>query len=432
LFNIADISDNEIRDIAYQCGFMKRQAKKIDSALFLFTMCLAAIQGSPSYNDLAGRFHIQYQKSASKQAFWKRVNESCEVFFQKILERLIIKKLQNHDIEAIRKLSNYKRVLIQDSTIIKLPLRLYPYYSGVSNKTKAVCNARVQGVYDILSGRFISFSIDPYSKNDHQASCELEIFPGDLILRDRGYSKNEEIERQISAGASFICRHRFNSVYLDPKLKKVIDLKAMLTKYGSIDMEVCLNNDKLTKVRLVATPVSPAKAEQRRIKAKKEMKGHNPSKEYLYLLSWTIFITNMPASEANFKKLISIYSLRWKIEIIFKIMKSHLNFSKIHNVSLCQLKVLLTARFIMIILCFHFIYNPYALAVKKIYKRTLSLMKVISLLAKSPELVTQLLKSTVIHNLNNEQMKMILVKYCSYDKRKRMNINDLMLKAFLS
>ena len=162
------------------------------------------------------------------------------------------------------------------------------------------------------------------------------------------------------------------------------------------------------------------------------MRGHNPSKEYLFLLSWTIFITNIPASEANFKKILSIYSLRWKIEIIFKIIKSHLNFSKIHTVSLCQLKVLLIARFIMIILCFHFVYNPYALIVRNNYSRELSLMKVISLLAKTPELVTQLITNTIKTNVNNKKVLQIFIKYCLYDKRKRKNIKDLTYMMFLS
>jgi hypothetical protein len=309
---------------------------------------------------------------------------------------------------------------------------LYKYFSGVSNLSKAVCNARIQGVYDILSGRFISFSIEPYSKNDHSVASELEILPGDLILRDRGYYKNKEIVRMISNQAKFICLHRFKTIYLDPGSKKVIDLKALLKKYGSIDMQVCLNDDKFTKVRLVASAVNPKIAEQRRVKAKKVMKGHNPSKEYLYLLSWTIYITNIPESEACFKKILTIYKLRWKIEIIFKIMKSHLNFSKIHNVSLYQLKVLLFARFIMVILCFQCIYNPYAIIVKKNYKYTLSLMKVIALLARTPELVTYLFRNSITHNIKNEQIIKTLAKYCSYDKRKRMNINDLFRKAILS
>lgn len=43
-----------------------------------------------------------------------------------------------------------------------------------------------------------------------------------------------------------------------------------------------------------------------------------------------------------------LYSLRWRIECIFKTWKSNFNFDNIHSVSQIQLKVLLHARFITI------------------------------------------------------------------------------------
>ena len=64
-----------------------------------------------------------------------------------------------------------------------------------------MCNARIQGVYDLLSGRFLHFSIDPYSKNDLTAAPELELHQADLILRDRRYLTTNEIKRHVDAGA---------------------------------------------------------------------------------------------------------------------------------------------------------------------------------------------------------------------------------------
>ena len=68
----------------------------------------------------------------------------------------------------------YKRVLVQDSTVIQLPARLFTTFSGVSNAHSNVCNARIQAVYDLVAAEFIDFSIDPYSKNDFKAAPELD------------------------------------------------------------------------------------------------------------------------------------------------------------------------------------------------------------------------------------------------------------------
>ena len=79
-------------------------------------------------------------------------------------------------------------------------------------------------------------------------------------------------------------------------------------------MEVCLNNTNKTKVRLIAEPVPEKVANERRRKAKKQMHGHNPEKELLFLMSWSIFITTIPEEKADLKKIMNIYRVRWKIK----------------------------------------------------------------------------------------------------------------------
>ncbi len=127
------------------------------------------------------------------------------------------------------------------------------------------------------------------------------------------------------------------SVYLHPESGKPIDLLKMLRKNSRIDMVVCLSNKERTQVRLVAEPVRDQIANKRRRKAKSENKGHNPCKELLELMGYTIFITTIMDTKVDLDQIIKIYVLRLKIEIIFKIWKSHLSFDKVHNVSHNQL-----------------------------------------------------------------------------------------------
>ena len=53
-------------------------------------------------------------------------------------------------------------------------------------------------------------------------------------------------------------------------------------------MDVTLNNEERTSVRLVAVPVKKEVADIRRMKAKKEAKGHNPSAKKLFLMGHRI------------------------------------------------------------------------------------------------------------------------------------------------
>ena len=204
----------------------------------------------------------------------------------------------------------YRRVLVQDSTIVKLPTWLFPRFSGVSNQTSSVCNARIQAVFDLISARLLDFSIDSYTRNDIAAAPELALREGDLVLRDRGYLSAAEIQRHLEAGADFIYRHKSGSIYLDASTGEPLDLAALLERHGSLDLDVLLNNPERTRVRLIAQPVDEETANNRRRRARKEVKGHNPSKEVLHLMGWTIFLTSIPREKAGFADILSIYGLR--------------------------------------------------------------------------------------------------------------------------
>jgi hypothetical protein len=224
-------------------------------------------------------------------------------------------------------------VLVQDSTIIKLPSHLFADFSGVSNGHLSVCNARIQAIYDLIPARLLSFSIDPYSKNDLAAAPDLPVQEGDLVLRDRGYLTPDEVRRHRAAGGDCIYRHKTGTAYLDPETLQPIGLPDQLRSQQWLDMKVLLNNPSRTPVRLVAAPVDQETANLRRMKAKRENKGHNPSKAVLELMDWTIFITTIPDTLADFARILAIYGIRWRIEVIFKAWKSHMKFHLLHRVS---------------------------------------------------------------------------------------------------
>jgi len=410
---------------------MKRKPRKINPCDFLNMVCALSVLDTPSFNSIAAGYSVNYSVLASKQAISKKMKDECIAFFKSILALIIKTKLKENETDStVLFYKKYKRVIVQDSTIIKLPQRLFASFSGVKNAYKPVCNARIQGVYDLLSGRFLSFSIDPYYKNDVLAAPQLEICKDDLTLRDRGYFSLDEVQRHSDAGADCIYRYKTRTTLIDPKTGRAINIYKMLKKKGCIDMIVCLNNDKHTKVRLIAIPVDKDVANRRKAKAKKEIKGHNPSKEVLELMSWTIFITTIPKEEADFNKILEIYSLRWRIEILFKAWKSHAAFGKIHNVSETYLRILLIARLIMVVLFTHYVYYPWEILIKAKYKREISLLKLFCFITNNLEHAELFAYSDCSKNRYIAEMN--LLKYCTYDKRARLNFNQLYFDIALS
>lgn len=416
------INEDLLNSIAFETGLIERQ--RLLSALdILYSFCMTSTSGEVSYNTLAVQIESGGGASVSKQSVHKKVAEQCILFFEKVLERIILQRLESNNIATYANKCKFKRILLQDSTVIKLPIRLYELFSGVSNGHSKVCNARIQGTYDLVSGQFVSFSIDPYSKNDLISAPELSLQKGDLVLRDRGYLTRDEFERHLNNEADCIFRHKFAMVVLDPKTEKPLDILKMLEKHNSLDIQVMLNNKEKTIVRLTASLVNQKVADSRRRKAKKEKK-QTPSKEYLKLLSWSIYLTTIPKEKADHNQVFRLYSFRWRIETIFKSWKSYLNFDHIHNVSQMQLNVLLLARFIMIVIYIQFIFPSCQRIIAKLSTKRLSLLKMVKYLSSQPQKLVPIIEEINQFNGKVKENIAALIRYCTYDSRKRKNFEQ--------
>jgi hypothetical protein len=411
------LSEEEIDELGRETGLIQRRGGKISVHTFLAVLFDCSAITAPSFNDLAAGMDACSGIFVSKQAIAKKMTSSCLELLKVILAKVITSKIAISD-PSIYKSCNYKRLIIQDSTVIKLPDRLFEAFSGVRNQHTTACNARIQVVYDLLSEQFLYFSIDPYSVNDIKAAPELLLYKGDFTLRDRGYISHDEIERHIAAEADTIYRHQAAYKYLDPSSGKEIDLLKLLKKKGHIDMEVLLNNKSQSRIRLIAAPVDEETANLRRMKIKKESSNKNASEYVLKLQSWTIFITTVKSESVSFEEILSMYGLRWRIEIIFKCWKSNMNFNRLHNISETQLNIILTARMTSAVIINRLIFLPAFIRISQCYNRDLSLMKLTKYLSNNILRIDSII--TALNTTQGRQPVLdSLARYCTYDKRKK-------------
>ncbi len=175
-------------------------------------------------------------------------------------------------------------------------------------------------------------------------------------------------------------------------------------------MTVLIGSKEKFKARIAAQPVKVEIANQRRMKAEKESNSKNPSKELPALMSWTIFIVTTEDEKFTFETILKLYGLRWRIENIFKTWKSHFSFSKIHNVSERQLRVLLTARLIMITFIYQRLFSPLSSVIRKISIKQLSLMKFTRYIRKNIELIFEFAD---IAKVSKKRIQAI-IRYCTY------------------
>src|SRR5258708_14760696 len=90
-------------------------------------------------------------------------------------------------------------------------------------------------------------------------------------------------------------------------------------------MPVLLGVNERLPSRLIAVRVPEEVAARRREKAREKASRHGrtPSAEYLELLGWSLFVSNLSAEQLTWKEAVVLYRARWQIELLFKLWKSH-------------------------------------------------------------------------------------------------------------
>src|SRR3972149_3297691 len=423
-----------INKLARQSGFYKRRPKKIKpkGLLIAFIQTICASKKN-TYSNWACQLGIMINGTVSKQAVSKKISEPLVEFLKNLLKAIMIEslKLKASDNIAL-KLKQFKRILIEDSTTIKLNTRLTKEYPGSRNQTgKELSALKIQSIFDILKQRFLRFQITSYRKNDQGYSGRiLEIAKsGDLIIRDLGYFVLGVFKKLIQQKIYFISRLR-KDVNVYSEEEKPIDLAKMLNKRGSLDIEIFAGEKDKLPVRLIAIPVETVVANQRRRRAKQGRDRRvRPGKKHLFLLGWDIFITNVEKQKLQGNDIIILYRIRWRIEMIYKSWKSHLRITNLpQRANKIRVESFIYSLLIFILLFQVHFYEYYLQKQKAKNNQTISLMKLMQYIVNNIALIIYLsyLGDTAYkNNLLNKQ----ILYYCRYEQRKdRLNYEQLIQK----
>ena len=145
----------------------------------------------------------------------------------------------------------------------------------------------------------------------------------------------------------------------------------------------------------------------------------------------TIFITNLPRDRFEFKTILALYGLRWRIETIFKTWKSNMSFAVIHRVSSQQLRAMLFARFIAIAITMNCVYKTGLKLVALNTGKILSLSKLMRYVQIRKERLGELIIDLVE---NPAKTSILLSRFCTYDRRQRLNYtqNEAMIMRVLA
>jgi hypothetical protein len=274
---------------------------------------------------------------------------------------------------------------------------------------------KIQCIYELITERFVQWSLSSFRVNDQQAAREILalIQPRDLVIRDLGYFTLESF-RQLQQRQAFFLSRLWRGVSVRHTDGRALDLLGQLRHDGWLDEPVELGLDRALPVRLVAVAVPAAVANQRRRQARHDRdQRHPPSAKRLALLGWDIFVTNVPATVWAARTLAAVYGVRWRIEIVFKSAKRHLQLTVISQTSAVEVELLIWAR----LLLFTLLQGWLAAAAQPDRDPPLSLLKAAEWFGLfCPLLLLAPLAATLPQRLLGQ-----LRYHCRYEKRTRTN-----------
>ena len=383
---------------------------------FIVSCC----NGNHTFSEWAFQISLLAGKRVSKQAVFERLNASATAFTRQLLEQVLLQQSGKGFTASLFK--SFGKVLLQDSTTLRLPQILSAMFPGNHSRGEQKAVARIQSIFDIKAMRFIKFSLTGFTQNDQSDSANILplVKKGDLVIRDLGYFSLAVFEKLIKAEVHFLSRLRFGVTITDKGGQPIL-LKDLLKQKRGTDKWVYIGSKNKVLVRLVMIPVPAAQAAEKIRRAKQDRDARlNHTKEYYEWLRFNVYITTVGKDLWTAQQVYKAYKVRWQIEIIFKSWKSGFNLQDILHEGCTDGNRVRVAIFLMLLFMCLFmqkIYMRYKNAIENKTDKKISLLKLATYSCNNIK---------EIMAIPDKFLKELITLHCCYDKRSdRINMTDL-------
>ena len=263
----------------------------------------------------------------SAQGLEQRFSKEAAQFLQAVLEKVVEEIIIEENPTDIPLLKRFAGVYIRDSSVVKLPNELREIWRGTggSKGENAAIKLQVDLNYSTgeINGPLLQNGRSQDQSSPHQ---EIQLPQGALHLADLGYFSLDRLERDNQNGVYWLSRLKSNTViYLGSE--NCIDLLSWLQSQTKkeIDLPIYLGAKHKIPCRLLVQRVPQEIAQQRhrRLREEAQKKRQALSEKRLAMCDWTIVVSNVPKEKLSLKEALILLRIRWQIELLFKLWKSH-------------------------------------------------------------------------------------------------------------
>jgi hypothetical protein len=161
---------NQLDPLAEKSGFITRKSKGFSASGFVLSLIKSVISGKASFNQLAVNLGRSEPKSISRQALWKRMNLSTIPF---LLDTVGLSLKQRWSQEALVASGVFGRVIIEDSSQVKLPKANHKDFPGHGNDGGNTAGCKFDVAYDLLTGEPVTSVLHVATEQDREIGKDL-------------------------------------------------------------------------------------------------------------------------------------------------------------------------------------------------------------------------------------------------------------------
>ncbi len=142
----------------------------------------------------------------------QRFNRYAVLFLQRVFSLLVKSQLNDSSQIPNQYTSYFQRIRILDATIFQVPNHLAPIYPG-SGGCAQTAGIKIQLEYDLHSGKFLNFQMEPGKNNDKTfgTECLDTLCPGDLCIRNLGCFSLKDLDQIDQRGVFYVSRLKLNN-----------------------------------------------------------------------------------------------------------------------------------------------------------------------------------------------------------------------------
>lgn len=309
--------EDYIRNTAFETDFIQRE-RKIDPVIFFWVIVIGfGVNFIRSIRGLKRKYENESNIRLRISSFNDRFTPQLESFLKKCVIHALEYQAQEPGLKLGKKLSNFRDVLIQDSTIIRLHESLAKLWPAARSKKIAaglklscVVSAVADGVKTVRifserTAEVKTFRLGSWLKDrilltdlgffNYNSFDKIERYGGFFVSRLKG-NANPTI-----VGVNHICRGNSIDV-IGKKLKDVLPLlkRQLLDVVVEVEVKRRKYRGKMTKITRTFRLVCVLNEE---------------TEEY------HVYLTNIPNDVLIGEDLADLYSARWEVELLFKELK---------------------------------------------------------------------------------------------------------------